>query len=231
MLNICITKGGRAYNLKKGGVVKNKKVRKYTSKLELTVQSCSQQDVWYFGSISSSGTGSPGSMGFAGGVWGVRRGPKPAHLFWNLWRRRYGMCSAVRKGQGVFLDFSLQRARGSLKTDHLDGTTDTCIEDISPYNVLKNMHAHTHSVNLCPSTSQDYLLWHASQTHTHMVRSPLVIWAAAWCMMWPTGGSDGALKSLDSTSTYSTSFLKDDSPVYNHTIPHEKWQNAVIIAY
>lgn len=45
-----------------------------------------------------------------------------------------------------FLSNSLQRARGSLKTDQLDGTTDTCMEDISPYNVLKKMHAHTHTV-------------------------------------------------------------------------------------
>lgn len=43
----------------------------------------------------------------AGGVWGVRRGPKPAFLFWNLWRWRYGMCSAVCSSQGAFLDFCL----------------------------------------------------------------------------------------------------------------------------
>lgn len=70
-------------------------------------------------------------------------------------------------------------------------------------------HALVHklaSVHLCPSTPQDYLLWHVSQLHkhTHMVRLPLVICAAAWCsMMWPTGVSPRGplhLKSLYSST-------------------------------
>lgn len=97
MLYICITKGVRDDNLKKGEWPREE-LCKYTSKIELTVQNCSQQDVWYFDYINSSGTAS-------GGVWRTRWGLKSGFLFSNLWRRRYGLCSDVRLAQGAFLVF------------------------------------------------------------------------------------------------------------------------------
>lgn len=64
-LNICITKGGRPANLKKGEGHKWAQIKTNANTLQsrLSVQSRSQQDVWYFGCINGSGTGSAGSVG------------------------------------------------------------------------------------------------------------------------------------------------------------------------
>lgn len=144
--------------------------------------------------------GSPGSKRLTGGVWGVKRGSKPAFLFWNLWRWGYGMCSAVWTGHGAFLNCYLihyERPTGSLKIDSTDGLTPGWHYRHLPSRrhisiQCPQTHACTHTctythtinnVHLCPSTPQDYLLWQVLQLHKHTL-AQIAISHLCSCMVW-----------------------------------------------
>lgn len=112
-------------------------------------------------------------------MWGARRGLSPCFYF----RTFEDALSCVREPGSPpgFLSDSLQRPTGSLKTDSsLDGTTDNIVY-IHAVLSYRKTYLHTMSVNawmqalvhtlanvhLCPSTPQDYLLWHVLQLHKH----------------------------------------------------------------
>lgn len=108
-----------------------------------------------------------------------------------------------------FLSDSLQRQRGSLKTDSTDELRPAWQYRHLPagrYISTQCLQMHTSTrtqthaclrttVHLCPSTPQEYLLWHVLQLHkhTHVVRLPLVICAAACGVISAKGVSPVAL--------------------------------------
>lgn len=136
-------------------------------------------------------------MGLTRGVWGVRWGPKPAlSILEPLKIKIWHVLSCVLRPRNLpgFLSDSLQRPRGSRKTDN------TWMAQQTPTwktYIQKHMCTHANSPMFTSVLQLHRVIYYdtcSSFTNiTHVAVLPLVICAAVWILRRPTGRCDGAL--------------------------------------